>query len=165
MKQETTPNIELHTTQVNEILGNPTPKKLKYGNYLLCAFITLLVLFLIFFKYPISITEPVLVRYNQTEINDNQKKGQLEGIISMGNEYAKKIKNGLLVNIKLELSSINIEGYVENINYDPKDQRYELKIRINTTSNFDNLSIFLHDGLQGEAQIIIKHESILSILK
>lgn len=159
------PKIELHSNQINEILGNPIPNKLKYGNYFLCVVIILLVLFLMFFKYQISITEPVVIKYNQQDIEEKYKNPRLEGIISIGNEYVENIKDGLPVNIKLDLSSINIKGYIEDINYNPESQKYELRVHIHKTSEIGNLYTFLHDGLHGEAQIVVKYESILSILK
>jgi hypothetical protein len=58
-----------------------------------------------------------------------------------------------------------MKGYIENINYNSENQKYELKIYIEPTSDTGNLSTFLHDELYGKAQIIIKHESILSLLK
>ena len=155
-------DIDTRNTQINEMLGKPSSKWWKYGNYALCAFTFALLTGLCLIKYPLSVGEPVLITCDSPDSPAGAS--QPSGMVMMEPRYAGEIAENDWVTVVLDgLPRTEIKGYVESIAYDQSDTRYRIKIAFPEFPVAAGLSA--GDRLTGTARIIVRRQSILPLFE
>jgi hypothetical protein len=149
--------IELRSSEVQEILSKPPAALVRYGTVLICIIMTLLIASTFYFKYPDIVSGTATITTDDS--------GKIIAHVKIPVSLIYKIKEGQQVNIKADMYPYlkfgYLKGEISNISPDSDKQYYTFLIKMQDGLMTSNNNMLKFTGeLTGVADILTDNRSI-----